>query len=157
MAQTPSSILGRNISTVSSRNASCGTDTLLTSVAYILCFSTLCPGAATYLVAPSAQYQFLFTLIEVYGAAHLAFLGNETKVSTVQANGDDTGYVYIGPGQTIELTEVGQRASYRKKMMERTLERLLFGRWGSLHRQVFCQALPSLCHATVMADSTQGA
>ena len=69
----------------------------------------LLTGAIAFVSAPIDGYQFDFTVIEVYGAAHLAFLGNRTNVSTVYAYGDDTGYVYIAPYQAIELTEVSMQ------------------------------------------------
>ena len=47
-----------------------------------------------------------FTLIELYGGAHLTFCGDVVAVTAVSLVGDDTSYVHIPPQQILRLTEV---------------------------------------------------
>ena len=63
-------------------------------------------GAIPFLHAPSDDYTFVFTHIELYGGTHLAVNGTRTKVETKRIYGDDTAHLHIGPGQTLEINEV---------------------------------------------------
>ena len=47
-----------------------------------------------------------FTLIELYGGAHLTFFGDVVTTTAVSLVGDDTGYIHIPPQQLLRLTEV---------------------------------------------------
>ncbi|KAI0241655.1 hypothetical protein LSAT2_021877, partial [Lamellibrachia satsuma] len=62
-------------------------------------------GAIAYLLPAIDDYEYTFTLVEVYGGAHLAFAGLETSVTTVSVVGDDTGYIHLAPRQTLKYTE----------------------------------------------------
>lgn len=44
--------------------------------------------------------------MELYGGAQLVFPGLGTTIQATTIVGDDTGYIHVGPGQTIHLTEV---------------------------------------------------
>ena len=63
-------------------------------------------GAVARLTAPSDDYVFSFTHVELYGAAHLTLNGTGTTLRTQSMYGDDTGHLHIGPGHKFELTDV---------------------------------------------------
>ena len=49
-----------------------------------------------------------FTILEVYGGAHVAFLGSGVNRMAVEmVVGDDTGYIHIRPGYTLDVNDVG--------------------------------------------------
>lgn len=74
---------------------------------YTIMIKPLFPaGAIAYLLPAIDDYEYMFTLVEVYGGAHLAFAGLETSVTTVSVVGDDTGYIHLAPRQTLKYTEV---------------------------------------------------
>ena len=62
-------------------------------------------GAITRLQAPNDDYQFEFSIVEIYGGAHLVFTGSVTVQST-RVVGDDTGAIVIGPSQTLDINGV---------------------------------------------------
>ena len=62
-------------------------------------------GAITRLQAPNADYVFEFSLVELYGGAHLAFTESVTVQST-RVVGDDTATIIIGPQQTLDIDGV---------------------------------------------------
>ena len=66
-------------------------------------------GAIAYLLPVTDDSEYFFTLVEVYGGAHLAFDGPQTSVTTVSVVGDDTGYIHLAPQQTLKYTEVSQQ------------------------------------------------
>ena len=63
-------------------------------------------GATAWINAPEDDHTFEFTHIEIYGGAHLWVKGTNTRINTERIYGDDTGHFHIGPGQTLEITEV---------------------------------------------------
>ncbi|KAI8481431.1 hypothetical protein Bbelb_408050 [Branchiostoma belcheri] len=63
-------------------------------------------GAVAYLLPPEDEFEYEFTLIEVYGSAHLTVSGNRTTIRATQVLGDDTGYVHLPPYHTLHITEV---------------------------------------------------
>ncbi|XP_071482830.1 uncharacterized protein, partial [Diadema antillarum] len=46
------------------------------------------------------------TAIRINGSAHLAIFGNETVVKVGNIDGDETGYIHVGPTQTLNITDV---------------------------------------------------
>ena len=56
-----------------------------------------------YLDAPQEDFVYDFTLVEVYGAAHLVFprKGAQLKVDTIY--GDDTSYIHVPPDNTLDI------------------------------------------------------
>jgi hypothetical protein len=60
-----------------------------------------------YLLPPGDDFEYQFSYMELYGGAHLVFPGNGTRITVETIVGDDTGYLHVGPGQTVALTEVG--------------------------------------------------
>lgn len=68
----------------------------------------LLPGAVTYLNPEADNFVYNFTLVEVYGAAHLYFprKGTVLKVDTIY--GDDTGYIHVAPRSTLNITGVSE-------------------------------------------------
>ena len=67
--------------------------------------SMLETGAITRLIAPSDDHVFEFSIVEIYGGAHLAFTAN-SSVSATMVVGDDTGKIIMGPGQTLDINGV---------------------------------------------------
>ena len=65
-------------------------------------------GAIAQLQAPTPDYTFVFSLVEMYGGAHLAFPDNVTVESTMVV-GDDTSTILIGPHQTLDINGVSFR------------------------------------------------
>ncbi|XP_066271773.1 uncharacterized protein [Branchiostoma lanceolatum] len=63
-------------------------------------------GAIAYLFPPEDDFEYEFTLIEVYGSAHLTVKGNRTTIRATQVLGDDTGHVHLPPYHTLHITEV---------------------------------------------------
>ena len=63
-------------------------------------------GGVAYLLPPSDGFLYDFTILEMYGGAHLTFNGTATKVKAVQIVGDDTGHLHVAPGHTVEWTQV---------------------------------------------------
>ena len=59
-----------------------------------------------FLQASDMAYATEFTLIELYGGAHLTFFGDVVAITAVSLVGDDTGYIHIPPQQLLRLTEV---------------------------------------------------
>lgn len=47
-----------------------------------------------------------FSLIEIYGGSHLVFETNTTTVTTARIVGDDTSYISMREGQTLDINEV---------------------------------------------------
>ncbi|XP_071506021.1 uncharacterized protein [Diadema antillarum] len=46
------------------------------------------------------------TAIRINGSAHLAIFGNGTDVNVGNIDGDETGYIHVGPTQTLNITDV---------------------------------------------------
>ena len=67
---------------------------------------TLCAGAVAFLQASEIGHVTEFTLIELYGGAHLTFYGDVVAVTAVSLVGDDTSYIHIPPQRVLRLTEV---------------------------------------------------
>ena len=63
-------------------------------------------GAIAFIQAPSDDHTFEFNYLELYGGAHLVVNGTRAKIETRRIYGDDTAHLHIGPGQTLEITEV---------------------------------------------------
>ena len=59
-----------------------------------------------FLRASEIAYATEFTLIELYGGAHLTFFGDVVAITAVSLVGDDTGYIHIPPQQVLRLSEV---------------------------------------------------
>ena len=74
-------------------------------------------GGVSYMLPTSDYFTFDFTMVEIYGGAHLVLDGNGTKLSAVKVIGDYTGHFHIPPFTTFELVEV----SYRFHSKERVL------------------------------------
>ncbi|KAL8620475.1 hypothetical protein ACOMHN_056867 [Nucella lapillus] len=74
----------------------------------------LATGAIAYLLPPAPHFTYDFTIMEIYGAAHLALSGNHTKVRAVQIVGDDTGHLHVPPGNTLDWT---QESMYQRANM----------------------------------------
>ena len=66
-------------------------------------------GAVAFLQASEIGHVTEFTLIELYGGAHLTFYGDVVAVTAVSLVGDDTSYIHIPPQQILRLTEVRKR------------------------------------------------
>lgn len=64
-----------------------------------------------YLLPERDNFLFDFTLVEVYGAAHLYVDGNSTELRSERIHGDDTGYIHVPPGNTLRLTV---QSTYRR-------------------------------------------
>ena len=64
-------------------------------------------GGIAYLLPNSDNFTYDFTILEIYGGAHLTVSGTGTKVKAVQIVGDDTGHLHVAPGHTLEWTQVG--------------------------------------------------
>ena len=62
-------------------------------------------GGVAHLLSPEG-FTHQFTLIEIYGGAHLVFPPNRTTVETTAVYGDFTGYIHIPPGNTLNMTGV---------------------------------------------------
>lgn len=69
---------------------------------YLPCYS----GAIAYLLPSKPSHEYDFTLIELYGNAHLTFLGNNTKVKVYRVVGDDSAHLHVAPFHTFKITEV---------------------------------------------------
>lgn len=61
-----------------------------------------------FLQASEIAHATEFTLIELYGGAHLTFYGDVVAITTVSLVGDDTSYIHIPPQQLLRLTEVSE-------------------------------------------------
>ena len=61
-----------------------------------------------FLQASEITYATEFTLIELYGGAHLTFFGDVVAITAVSLVGDDTSYIHIPPQQVLRLTEVSE-------------------------------------------------
>ncbi|KAL5013117.1 hypothetical protein ScPMuIL_007387 [Solemya velum] len=62
-------------------------------------------GAIAYLRPATESFEFDFTLMELYGNAHLTFLGNNTRVKAFRIVGDDSAHLHVAPYHTLEITE----------------------------------------------------
>ncbi|KAK7475580.1 hypothetical protein BaRGS_00033169, partial [Batillaria attramentaria] len=62
-------------------------------------------GGIAYLLPKTADYVYDFTILELYGGAHLTFSGTRTKVKAIQIVGDDTGHLHVAPSHTVEWTQ----------------------------------------------------
>jgi hypothetical protein len=71
--------------------------------------------------AGDGPFEFDFSLIELYGSAHLAFSGEGTKVKVGQVLGDDSGHLHLAPNQTMdmdmEMVQVTYALGYRNSTM----------------------------------------
>ena len=47
-----------------------------------------------------------FSILELYGGAHVAFLPNVTRMAVETVVGDDTSYFHIGPGYHLDVNHV---------------------------------------------------
>ena len=63
-------------------------------------------GGIAYLLPPSDDFAYEFTLIEIYGGAELTFDRNRTVVRSEEVVGDDTGYLHVGPYHTLDINKV---------------------------------------------------
>ena len=52
----------------------------------------------------SEGFNYHFTVVEVYGAAHLVFPRLRTTVHVDIIKGDDTGYIHVPPFNTLNVT-----------------------------------------------------
>jgi hypothetical protein len=62
-------------------------------------------GGIAYLLPKTDNFEYDFTILELYGGAHLTFSGNGTKVKAIQIVGDDTGHLHIPPNTTLQWTQ----------------------------------------------------
>ena len=108
-------------------------------------------GAIAYLLPVTDDSEYFFTLVEVYGGAHLAFDGPQTSLTTVSVVGDDTGYIHLAPQQTLKYTEVSQQilsfelvtsSDYRVVV----LILLSLASWGRLVTVIFSSSFLSSRH-----------
>lgn len=63
-------------------------------------------GGIAYLLPKTSDFVYDFTILEIYGGAHLTFNGTRTKVKSIQIIGDDTGHLHVAPGHILEWTQV---------------------------------------------------
>ena len=63
-------------------------------------------GAIAYLLPPEENFEYHFTLIEIYGGAQLTFARNRTIVHSLDVTGDDTGYLHVAPHHVLDMNGV---------------------------------------------------
>lgn len=63
-------------------------------------------GAVAFLLPTSDGFVYDFTMVEIYGGAHLTVNGTNIHIKSVKVVGDDTGHLHIPPHHTLELIEV---------------------------------------------------
>ena len=69
-----------------------------------------------YLNAPSEDYGFEFSIVEIYRGAHLAFEG--ASMTSTQVVGDDTGAISVAPGQLLKIETVSNKCNYNNKQSD---------------------------------------
>ena len=68
------------------------------------CFH-LFKGGVAHLLS-TVGFTHSFTLIEIYGGAHMVFPSKEAVIETTAVYGDFTGYIHIPPGNKLNMTGV---------------------------------------------------
>ena len=63
-------------------------------------------GGISFLLPTSDDFVYDFTIVEIYGGAHLTMNGTRIRVKSIKVVGDDTGHFHIPPYHTLELIEV---------------------------------------------------